>query len=363
MNIVSTVMQFITPMIASRIASSLGISNSIVNTAIAAALPTILAALAGKASTPTGASALSSALGQQDANLLGNFANMLGGSNQAALVNGGTQALSGLLGGTSTNAITGALAKFTGASSQQSGSLLGMLAPVVLGQLAQTQKSSGLDAGGLAKLLDGQKSNIAAAMPAGFSELLGGTGLLDSIQGNLKAAAPKVEMPRAPTMPSMPQAPAFNWMPWAAGAVALLGLFYVFGGGNKPAPVTAPKVAVPAATPAPVVANVANATAAMDEAKKIFAGLTSSLGNIKDAATAQSALPQLTASSTALDGLTKLAGSLAPDAKTQLKLLVTATMPQLSPLVDTVLKIPGAEAILKPVLDAVMSKMTGLSKI
>lgn len=353
-------MQFITPMIASRIASSLGISNGIVNTAIAAALPTILAALAGKASTPTGAAALANTLGQQDTNLLGNFANMLGGSNQSALVNGGTQALSGLLGGSSINALTGALAKFTGASSQQSGSLLGMLAPVVLGQLAHTQKSSGLDAGGLAKLLDGQKSNIAAAMPAGFSDLLSGTGLLDSIQGNLKAGSPKVEVPRAPTMPSMPQAPAFNWMPWAAGALACLGLLYVFGG-SKPAP--APKVAVPAVTTAPVAPNVANATAAMDEAKKIFSGLTSQLGNIKDAATAQSALPQLTASSTALDGLTKLAASLAPDSKTQLKMLVSATMPQLSPLVDTVLKIPGAEAILKPVLDGIMSKVTGLSKI
>ena len=360
MNIVSTIMQFITPMIASRIASSLGISNGVVNTAIAAALPTILAALAGKAATPTGASALAATLGQQDSNLLGNFASMLGGSNQAALVNSGTQALSGLLGGSSTNALTGALAKFTGASSQQSGSLIGMLAPVVLGSLAQTQKSGGLDAGGLAKLLEGQKSNIAAAMPVGFSDLLGGSGLLDSIAGNLKAAAPKIEAPRTPAMPSMPQAPAFNWMPWAAGAVALLGLFYIF---NMPAPVTVPKVAVPAATPAPVAASVANATAAMDEAKKIFGGLTSSLGNIKDVATAQSALPQLTASSTALDGLTKLAGSLAPDAKTQLKLLVSATMPQLSPLVDTILKIPGAEAILKPVLDAIMTKMTGLSKI
>ncbi|MEQ1697605.1 MAG: DUF937 domain-containing protein [Hyphomicrobiaceae bacterium] len=354
MNIVTTIMQFITPMIANRIASSLGISNSIVNTAIAAALPAILAALAGKASTPTGAAALSSTLGQQDSNLLGNFASMLGGANQSALVDGGTQALSGLLGGSSTNALTGALAKFTGASAQQTGGLIGMLAPVVLGSLAQTQKSSGLDAGGLAKLLDGQKSNIAAAMPAGFSSLLGGTGLLDSIAGNLKPGAAKIEAPHIP----MPKAPSFNWMPWAAGALALFGLFYAF----KPGSVTAPKVAAPAVT-APAIPAIANATAAMDEAKKIFGGLTSQLGSIKDAATAQSALPQLTASSSALDGLTKLAGSLAPDSKTQLKLLVSATMPQLSPLVDTILKIPGAEAILKPVLDGILTKMTGLSKI
>ena len=352
-NIVSTMMQFITPVIAGRIASALGISNTMVTTAIAAALPTILAALAGKASSPAGASALSNAVQSQDTNILGSFASMLGGPQQASLVNSGTSALSGLLGGSSTNALTGALAKFTGASTQQSGSLLGMLAPVVLSQLAQTQKSTGMD---VSALLNSQKANIASAIPSGFSDLLGGTGLLDSVSNNLKAAAPaapRIEIPRAPA------APAFNWMPWAIGALALLGIIYMMG--NKPA-VVAPQATVPAA-PIAVPANVANATAAMDEARKIFGGLTSSLGNIKDTATAQAALPQLTASSAALDGLTKLAGSLAPDAKTQLRMLVAATMPQLSPLVETVLKIPGADALIKPVLDAIISKMTGLSKI
>jgi len=350
MNIVSTMMQFITPMIASRIASALGIPNTMVTAALTAALPAILAGLAGKAATPSGASALSTALQGQDPKLLGSFADMLGGPQQAAFVNNGTSALTGLLGGASTNALTGALAKFTGASTQQSGSLIGMLAPVVLGQLAGAQKSSGLDAGGLAKLLDGQKSNIAAAMPSGFSDLLSGSGLLDSVAGNLKAAAPKVEAPRKPA------AAGFNWMPWAIGSVAVLGAAYMFGTKPSVPSMPAPKVAVP--TPA-----IAGANLAMDEAKKIFGGLTSSLGTIKDASSAQAALPQLTASSLALDGLTKMAGSLAPDAKTQLRLLVAATMPQLSPLVETALKIPGAEAILKPVMDAILAKMTGLSKI
>ena len=365
MNLVSTIMQFLTPMITNKIASSLGINNSLATTAIGALIPAILAGLAGKAGTPAGASALADVLGKQDPGMLGSFAGMLGGAGQNALITNGTTALSGLLGGSSTNALAGAVSKFAGVDSGISSNLLGMLAPVLLGQLAQTQKSSGLDAGGLAKLLDGQKGNIAAALPAGFADLLKGSGLLDSVAGQMKAAAPaapaapKMEMPK---MPAMPDAPSFNWMPWAAGAAGLLALFWAFGGSNKPAPVPAAveKAAAPAA---PAAAPAVSAAQAMDEAKKIFGGLTGALGNVKDAATAQAALPQLTASSTALDGFSKLAAGFTPDTKTQIKALVAATMPQLSPLVDTVLKIPGAEAILKPVLDAIMSKMTGLSKI
>ena len=73
MNLVSTMMQFLTPMLINKIASSLGMNNAMVTTAIGALLPTILAGLAGKAGTPSGATALSSTLNQQDQNTLGSF--------------------------------------------------------------------------------------------------------------------------------------------------------------------------------------------------------------------------------------------------------------------------------------------------
>jgi hypothetical protein len=363
MNIVSTIMQFLTPMITNKIASSLGMNNTIVNTAIGALLPSILAGLVGKASTPAGAAALSSTLANQDSNLLGSFAGMLGGAGQNALVNNGTSALSGLLGGSATNALTGALGKFAGVDQKASGSLIGMLTPVILGQLAQTQKSSGLDAGGLAKMLDGQKGNISAAIPSGFADLLKGSGLLDSVGGTAKVATPSMDAPR---MPSVPAAPSFNWIPWAVGAVALATAFFVFG--NKTAPVAvspAAKVTTPA-TPTvvtPAVPAVAANTEALDQAKKLISGLTSTLGGIKDEASAKAALPQLTSSSTALDMLTKLTGGLAPAAKSPVIAMVEAAIPQLKPLIEAALKIPGAEAVLKPVLEGIMTKMTGFSKV
>jgi hypothetical protein len=351
MNLVSTVMQFLTPMITNRIAASLGINNTLATTAIGAIVPAILAGLAGKAATPAGASVLTGALGKMDPNILGSLGGMIGGAGQADMVKMGGSVLSDLLGGSATSALAGAVGKFTGIGGSQTTSLIGMLAPMVLGSLAQTQKASGLDAGGLASLLASQKGNIAAAMPPGFSQLLGGSGLLDGIAGNLPAA-PKVETPKMPSKPVMAAAPAFNWMPWAAGAAVLLGLFYVLGG-PATKPVEVPKAAAPVAT----------TVAGLDDAKKIISSLTSTLGTIKDGPTAKAALPQLTTQSTALDGLIKLYNGLPPEAKAQIASVMAAALPQIKPLLEAAMKIPGVEGMLKPVLDVILAKMTGLSKV
>jgi len=356
MNLVTTIASFITPMIANRIAGALGVSPGLVTTAIGAIIPTLLAGMAGKASTPAGAGALFDVLGKQDPGLLGSFADTIGGAGQKALIDSGSSMLGSLLGGSATGALASAVGKFAGASPEQATGLIGMLAPVVLGGLGQQAKSSGLDSGGLAKLLDGQKSNIAAAMPAGFSDLLAGSGLLDSVKANL--APPPQMAPRPMPMPSAPARPepGFNWMPWALGAAALLALFYIFGGG-------APKVTPPAVEKAAAPSASANAAAeASEKARQIFSGLTGTLSAVKDEATAKAALPKLTDSVTAIDALSKLQGTLGGDAKATLAKLVAGSLPQLTPLIATVLKIPGAEAVLKPVLDQVVAKLTAMSK-
>lgn len=363
MNLVSSTLQLLTPMITNKIASSLGINNTLATTAISAIVPVLLAAFAGKASTPAGASALSSALGAHDPGLLGSLAGMIGGAGQTAMISNGNSALSSLLGGQATSSLAGALGKFAGVESSAGSNLIGLLAPVVMGSVANTQKASGLDAGGLANLLAGQKDNIAAAIPPGFAQLLGGSGLLDSIAGNLKTMAappaPRAPEPARPAAPAVPEEPEFNWMPWAIGAAALLAL-YMFLAKPAPAPVppAAEKAAAPASTPA-----VAAASDAMNQAKSVVSGLTSALGNIKDVATAQAAVPQLASTSTALDTLGKLSSSLSPEIRAQIASYIAGAMPQIAPLVATVLKIPGAEAILKPILDAVMVKLTTLSKV
>ncbi len=290
MNIVSIIMQFLGPAIVGKLAGSLGINSTIAQKAIGAALPVILAGIMGKASQPGGASILGDLIGKQDPGLLGNLAGMIGGSQQSQIASQGANVLGTLLGGSQLGALTGALGKFTGANETASKGLIGMLAPVVLGSLGQQQKSMGLDAGGLAKMLMGQKDNITAAIPQDFAKMLGGSGLLDSVGMGGAAAAPAVAARAATATVSQAatqatnygasatrQAAGFNWMPWAIGAVAALGLWWAYN-----TFFTAPRIAIPAVPKITVGSTDIGAQLA-----GVMGGLPGILASVKDAGSAQ----------------------------------------------------------------------------
>ena len=365
MNLVSTIMQFLAPMIINKIAGNLGVGQGLAGKAIASAIPAILAGLAGSSSKPGGGAALANVLAKQDPGLLGNFANMIGGSGQKAMTDSGIGALSSLLGGSSTNALTGAIGKFAGIDSGASGSLLGMLAPVVLGQLAQTQKGSGLDAGGLTNLLASQKSNIAAAMPAGFSNLLEGTGLLDSVAGQMKSAA------SAPAPAAVDTGSSFSkWIvPLALG---VLGLYLLNSYGcnrqaeKAMAPATPPAATAPA-TPAPVETTPATPAVpvgmdVVDLATKALGGLTTSLGTIKDEASAKAAVPSLTDIASQIAGVKTGAALLSGDARKPLAALIAGALPGITAAVEKAVGIPGVGALINPVLGPMVANLGELSK-
>lgn len=355
MNLVSLAMQYLAPVILNRIASSLGIGQGLVGKAVAAALPSILAGLAGSASRPGGAGALGNVLSKIDPGILGNLGNLIGGAGQQQLVDGGSNALSSLLGGSSTNALAGAIGKFAGIDSSKSASLVGMLAPVVLGTLAKQQKESGLDANGVASLLASQKSNIAAALPAGMSDLLQGSGLLDSLAGNLKSAAPA--MHATPPSTGLPR--------WLLPVVlGLAGLYLVSSYGcdrtHMTVPADKPAATAPAApkaeTPAVPAADLAGI------ASKALSGLTASLGGIKDEATAKAAIPGLQDTAKQIDGLKAAASLLQGDARKPISSLVAAALPGILAAVDRVTGIPGAGNLIKPIVEPMVANLTALSK-
>ncbi|HZN30241.1 MAG TPA: DUF937 domain-containing protein, partial [Xanthobacteraceae bacterium] len=188
-NLVSLVTQFLTPDVIARIASTLGLDSTIVQKAISGSIPAILAGLAGVAVKPEGAQQLSGAVAQQSPTVLDNLTSVIGGAGQRAFADGGSSMLSKLLGGGTMNALTGAIGEFAGVSKTATGSLLGMLGPVVLGALGRQQRSAGLDASGLASLLASQKDQIAAAIPSGLANQLGGTGLLGMVDSGMRRSA------------------------------------------------------------------------------------------------------------------------------------------------------------------------------
>src|SRR5215510_9124183 len=311
-NLVSIVMQFLTPDMIGRIASALGLDRNNTQTAIGAAIPGLLAGLCGVAAQPGGAQRVADAARQQTS-ALGNFASMLGTGAQTSLVEKGSQILASLLGGRDQTALAGAVGKYAGLGQNASGSLLGMLAPIVMGTIGQQQGTRSLDAGGLANLLASQKDNIAAALPSGFANLLRGTGLLDSLGGAARTATAaagqttRVTTSAARAIGDTGQraagAAALNWLYWLIPLLAILAvLIYLFA---KPAE----QVALQGVT-----AVQGLTVGGLDIGKQVTDSITNlrtTLAGITDAASAQAALPKLREVTTQIDKVDALRAKLA----------------------------------------------------
>ncbi len=347
MNIMSLAMNFLTPAVVSRIASALGIESSFAQKAIAAALPTILGGIIGKSSSPSGLEALGGLLGKQDPGLLGNLGNLIGGSGQSAMVNAGTAALGGLFGNSTLGTLAGAISKFSGVGQTQSQSLLGMLAPVALGTIAQQQKAGGLDAGGLAKMLMGQKDNVTAAMPAGFGDLLKGSGLLDGLSAPAPRATPA--QPASYTPPPVAKSGGMpKWLPWVlALGLGLLGWNLL--GSRTPTAPAVPKI-------------VYNNVDVGGQAASIYEGLKTSIGGIKDEASARAQLPKLQDFATRMTQLEATQKQMPADVKKGLGALIGGYVPALRGLVKTALGAAGVPAIVQPVIDSILDKMEAMAK-
>src|SRR5262245_1551676 len=360
-NLVSLIMQFLTPDMIGRIASALGLDRTNTQTAIGAAVPGLLAGLSGVAAQPGGAQKLADTVRQQTG-ALGSFANMLGASGQSSLIEKGSQILSSLLGGRDQTALASAVGKYAGLGQGASGSLLGMLAPIIMGTIGQQQGTRSLDAGVITRLLSSQKDNIAAALPAGFANLLGGTGLLDSLGGAARTAtAAAGQTARATTSAARAigdtgqraASVSRNWLYWLIPLLAILAvLIYLFA---KPAEQVAQQG---------VTAVQGLTVGGLDIGKQVTDSITNlrtMLAGITDAASAQAALPKLREVTTQIDKVDGLLAQLSPEQRKVLAGMVNPLMPSLNQLFDKVLAIPGVAEFLKPTIDALGAKLAALT--
>lgn len=169
-NLVSAISRFLTPELIGKMASVSGLDRGTTQSAVGASVPAILSSLADLAAKPGGARQLTDMIAEQPSGMLSNLAQTLGTSSMPA--EKGEGMLSSLLGGGVLNTLVSTLSRFVGIGEGSMRTLLGLLAPVVLGVLGREQRAAGLETGGLARLLMGQKDQIAAAMPVGLSDLL-----------------------------------------------------------------------------------------------------------------------------------------------------------------------------------------------
>jgi hypothetical protein len=154
-----------------QISKQLGTDPATTQTAIAAALPMLVGALARNAQDPGKADALANALGRHNGSVLDDVAGYLGRGDTGD----GEGILGHVLGGRKEIVQTG-LGRAAGLDPAKAGTLLAMLAPLVMGALGKAQREKGLDTGGLAGML-GSEQQWAADTAPGVMGML--TSLLD----------------------------------------------------------------------------------------------------------------------------------------------------------------------------------------
>ena len=174
MNIISEMIaQRISGPIAGQLSQRLGVSESTAQTAVQLAVPVILAALARNASKPQGAQELHQAVStDHDGSILDQLSSYLGNP-QAA---NGSGILGHVLGG-QRPVVENNLAQATGMDQNSAGSLLEMVAPLVMGAVGREQQQNGLDPNGLSEFLVQQQQAEVQSNPGLMGTL---SSMLDS---------------------------------------------------------------------------------------------------------------------------------------------------------------------------------------
>jgi hypothetical protein len=374
-NLVSYVMQFLTPDMIGRIAGALGLSRDDAQTGISAAVPALLAAFSSTAAKPGGAKNLVDIIKQQSGDL-GSFSGTIGRGSPSAFVEKGSSMLTSLLGSRDQSALTEAVGKYAGLGQNASNSLLGMLAPVVMGVIGkQVGTRSSLDAGSLSDLLASQKDQIAQALPAGMSKLLGGTGLLDSLSGVAGAAAAAAGQAGRATTAATAQfassaarsADAFgqsaagatrsavpNWVYWAVPLALFAGLlWYVLSDRTE-------QVAQQVPTP-PTQSIVVGSVDIGKQIGDSLGQVRTSLASVTDVPSARAALPRLQAATAQIDRVSSLVGQLPADQRKVVGGLAASATTTIDQLINKVLAIPGVGEVLKPTADNLRTQLADLS--
>ena len=372
-NLVSSVMQFLTPDMVSKIARTLGIDPDVAQKVVSAAVPVILASFAGLAARPAGAQQLSQTLEQQRPDMLSQIASAIGGPDQKAIADTGSGLLSTLLGGGGVNGLASAVGNFAGINQSAGKSVLGLIAPMVMGVLGQQQRSGGLDANGLATLLASQKDQIAAAMPPALASIMGARGMLDGMLGRGADTASTAAGRMSGTMSDMAMRTsqvanaaarrplAASWPLWVLGLIVLAGLAWYFSGDRDKQVAEQTrglfnKAPGDVATNTPSAADVsADLTASVKTARETLQGIT-------DPASARAALPKLQQATDRLDKINSLAAQLPSGSRKELASQVEALMPALNRLCDQALANPQIAALAKPAIDALRVRLQMLAQ-
>jgi hypothetical protein len=359
--------KFLTPDVVAKMALGAGISEvTSAQTTLSGAVPTILSGLANLASKPEGARQLADAIASQPSNLLDNLAGMIGGSAAGQLCNLGNSALMTLFGASTLGKLASALGRFGGISEGAARTLLGMVAPVILGVLGR-QTGGGTRA--LTQFFALQKDEFVRAIPSGLFDLLKASGI------NFKSLASVATPNRLTDTPharaddfggsayimgsSRPSQSSARWAYWVIPLLALAGLlWYLLGGERAREPVAkGPAQAVQPTAQSPVADGDLHRqiTAALDT-------LNSTLQGVKDAPSAGQGLARLQQLANELDRLRTAAERLPAETRERIAEAIKAAASRSRTTLDTLTAMPGMGDDVGPVISALRGKVDALAR-
>ena len=184
-NLVDIIKDQVSGQVLGQISNAVGENSDKTQSVIEGAIPALLGGFMDKASTSEGAGALFEAVNGQDDSILDNLSGLIGSDNKTSLIESGGNVLGSLFGGSGASGLISAVSGSSGMSAGGAGTVLSMLAPVVMGTVKKSMAGGDAnDANGLASMLMSQKDNIAGAMPSGLADQLGASGLMSNV-GNL----------------------------------------------------------------------------------------------------------------------------------------------------------------------------------
>jgi hypothetical protein len=362
MNLVKDIVDRCSGDILNQIGAKLGVDEDAAGDAVQAAVPAMLGGLASVASREDGARKLTSAVSSLGSSSMDDMAGMLRGDVDA-LADRGSGLLSSLFGDGMIASLAGALSKYTGLSVGSIKSLLAMLAPMVLGKVATAWKSKGGTPQALTNLFADQRHNIAEAMPAGVS-------LADAPDwSTAQRAAPSMATATATAdrYARPAKRSAASWaVPLALGALACL-LVWSFmrprgdagAVANRPADQAKQEVTAmkPVAPEAPAASEIARVN---DDLRGIFATAGKVFADVKDAATAEVARPQLEALNARIDGMHKTLATLPETSTASLRATADRSIAELKEQGATALETPGLSPEIKALIDGILQKLATL---
>ena len=359
-NLVDLIKNELGDVVLDQVSSLLGETKGNTGNALNGTISGILENILSSSSESGSATKLASTLDGLDDSLVENFSSILTGGNHSSLVETGTKLLGSLLGNFSVSKMATTIANCSGIKNQSASSLIGLIAPVILGVIRKKMRSDNLDANGLLSMLQDQKDNISEAMPAGM------VGSFDSKPDQ----AARTETSRGPRYGKLLWIPLFL-------LVGLFGYFYLPALLPHDSELDSPQTAdgEPSAFEK-AAENIKQTlvTSVTDESNEssdyvnigsdlgsIINSVTDSLATVTDTETASAALPAISEASSKLEGLSELLNKLPAPAKSAITNIAANKVTSLQLFIDRTLEIPGVGPILKPAIDSLMQRLTAFT--